>query len=490
MSIARSLQQATAPDPRRWKALALLALADFVVILDATIVNIAIPSIGRHFHASITELSWVVSAYVLAFGGLLMLGGRLADLFGRRRLFVAGLIIFGLASLAGGLSASIGELIASRAVQGLGAAALAPAARSIVQILFEEGAERSKAMGIWAAVAGSGSVVGLILGGILTSQFGWQWVLWVNVPVTLGAAAVTYRLISESRADLENRSVDVAGAVLVGAGLVAVLYALVNASTAGWASLQTTGLLGAGAVLLASFAWVESKVAAPLMPLRIFRLPQVRGANIAMTLTAAPMVGMFFVLSLYQQQLEGYSALTAGLSALPLALALVTVAGAAGPLTERMGPKPVLLSGLALFTAGVAWLSRIPVHGSYLADLLGPDLIIGVGLGLAFVSITIASTAGVPDDRAGLAGGLINTTQQIGGAIGLAIITTVAASHASVVQSAAAADGGFRAGLLVAAGISAAATVAAMWFPRRRASTAAVSVTEAGIAGPASAAAA
>jgi EmrB/QacA subfamily drug resistance transporter len=490
MSIARSLQQAAAPDPRRWKALSLLALADFVVILDATIVNIAVPSIGRHFHASITELSWVVSAYVLAFGGLLMLGGRLADLFGRRRMFVAGLVIFGLASLAGGLSTSIGELIASRAVQGLGAAALAPAARSIVQILFEEGPERSKAMGIWAAVAGSGSVVGLILGGILTSQFGWQWVLWVNVPVTLGAAAVTYRLISESRADLENRSVDVAGAVLVFAGLVAVLYALVNASTAGWTSLQTTGLLGAGAVLLASFAWVESKAAAPLMPLRIFRLPQVRGANIAMALTAAPMVGMFFVLSLYQQQLEGYSALTAGLSALPLALALVAVAGAAGPLTERMGPKPVLLSGLALFTAGVAWLSRIPVHGSYLADLLGPDLIIGVGLGLAFVSITIASTAGVPDDRAGLAGGLINTTQQIGGAIGLAIITTVAAGHASVVQNAAAVDGGFRAGLLVAAGIGAAATVAAMWFPRRRASAAAVSVAAASITSPAPAAAA
>jgi MFS family permease len=313
-------------------------------------------------------------------------------------------------------------------------------------------------------------------------------VLWVNVPVTLGVAVVTYRLISESRADLENRSVDVAGAVLVFAGLVTLLYALVNASTAGWTSLQTTGLLGAGAVLLASFAWVESKAAAPLMPLRIFRLPQVRGANIAMALTAAPMVGMFFVLSLYQQQLEGYSALASGLSALPLALALVAVAAVAGPLTERTGPKPVLLSGLALFTAGVAWLSRIPVHGSYLADLLGPDLIIGVGLGLAFIAITIASTAGVPDDRAGLAGGLINTTQQIGGAIGLAIITTVAAGHASAVQTAAAADGGFRAGLLVAAGIGAAATVAAMWFPRRRAAAIAVSATKASITTPAPAA--
>jgi EmrB/QacA subfamily drug resistance transporter len=472
MSTTLSPQQSVVADPRRWKALALVALADFVVILDATIVNIALPSIGRHFHASITELSWVVSAYILAFGGLLMLGGRLADLFGRRRLFVVGLVIFGLASLAGGLSSSIGELIAFRALQGMGAAMLAPAARSIVQVLFEEGAERSKAMGIWAAVAGSGTVVGLILGGVLTSEFGWQWVFWVNVPVTFAAAGVAYWLVSESRAKVENRSLDVAGATLVAGGLVVVLYALVNANTAGWVSVQTLGLLGLGVALLVSFVWVETKAAAPLMPLHIFRLPHVRGANIAMVLTAAAMVGMFFVLSLYQQQLEGYSALTAGLSALPLAVVLVAVAGAAGPLTERMGPKPVLLSGLTLFTVGVAWLSRIPVHGSYVTNLLGPDVIIGFGLGLTFVSITIASTLGVSNDRAGLAGGLINTTQQMGGAIGLAVITTVAASHTSVVQSAATVDGGFRAGLLVAAGIGAVATmIAATWFPGRQAST-------------------
>jgi EmrB/QacA subfamily drug resistance transporter len=478
VSTTVSPAHALAPDPRRWKALSLVALADFVVILDATIVNIALPSIGRHFHASVTELSWVVSAYILAFGGLLMLGGRLADLFGRRRMFVAGLVIFGFASLAGGLSSSIGELIVFRALQGVGAAALAPAARSIVQVLFEEGEERSKAMGIWAAVAGSGTVVGLILGGVLTSEFGWQWVLWVNVPVTLCAAIVAYRLVSESRADVDDRSIDVVGATLIGGGLVAVLYGLVNANTAGWSSAQTIGLLGLGAVLVASFVWVESKVAAPLMPLHVFRLPQVRGANIAMVLTAAAMVGMFFVLSLYQQQLEGYSALGAGLSALPLALVLVAVAGAAGPLTEHLGPKPVLLSGLGLFTAGVAWLSRIPVHGSYVANLLGPDVIIGLGLGLTFVSITIASTLGVPNDRAGLAGGLINTTQQIGGALGLAVITTVAAGHAGAVRSAAAVDGGFRAGLLVAAGIGAVATIVAMLFPRREAASTDVGASE------------
>jgi MFS family permease len=279
------------------------------VILDATIVNIAVPSIGQDLHASNSELSWGISAYILAFGGLLMLGGRLADLFGRRKLFIAGLIMFGLASLAGGLSTSIAELIAFRALQGAGAAALAPAARSIVTILFEEGPERSKALGIWAAVAGSGSVVGLILSGVLTSSLGWQWVLFVNVPVVLIAAAIAPRLIDESRAQSTDRTIDWTGGILVTGGLVAALYALVRAGDAGWGSVQTVGLLALGAGLLALFVWTESRVAAPLAPLRIFRLHQVRGADIAMVLMADAMVGMFFILTLYQQELEGYSAL-------------------------------------------------------------------------------------------------------------------------------------------------------------------------------------
>jgi EmrB/QacA subfamily drug resistance transporter len=457
------------PDPRRWTALALLAIADFVVILDATIVNVALPSIGRSLHASTSELSWVVSAYILAFGGLLMLGGRLADLFGRRRLFIGGLILFGLASLAGGLSTSIGELIVFRAIQGASAAMLAPAARSIVVTLFEEGPERSKALGIWAAVAGSGSVVGLILGGVLTSTLGWQWVLFVNVPVTLGAAALAPFLIRESRADTTDHSVDYVGAALGTGGLVAVLYALVNAGTVGWGSGQTIGLLGLGVTLLAVFVWVEGKVRSPLVPLRIFRVGQVRGANIAMVLMAAAMVGLFFVLTLYLQDVMGYSAIKAGMASVPLGVVLITVAGMSGPVAERIGVKPVLLSGLAIFTVGVAWMSQISVHGSYLTDVFGPSLIIGAGLALSFVALTIASVSGIEAEHSGVAGGLINMTQSVGGAIGLAIITAVITSHVhGHVPSLATFNGGLREALSVAAVIGAASVaITAVVLPRR-----------------------
>jgi EmrB/QacA subfamily drug resistance transporter len=463
------LEPCAIPDPRRWRALALLAIADFVVILDATIVNIALPSIGKNLHASTSSLSWVISVYILAFGGLLMLGGRLADLFGRRRLLIGGLILFGLASLAGGLSTSIVELVAFRALQGAGAAMLAPAARSIVVTLFQEGPERSKALGIWGAVAGSGSVVGLILGGVLTSTLGWQWVLFVNVPVTLGAAALAPLLISESRAESSERSVDFVGAALVSGGLVAVLYALVNANTLGWGSTQTVGLLGAGAALLATFVWVEAKVGSPLVPLRILRGGQVRGANIAMVLMAAAMVGMFFVFTLYLQEVMGYSAIKAGLAQVPLGLVLISVATLSGPLTERLGAKPVLLSGLGVFTAGVGWLSRIPTNASYLPDILGPSLVIGVGLALSFVALTIASVSGIEAEHSGVAGALINMTQQIGGAIGLAIITAVIASNVhDASPSPATLAGAFRAALTAAALIGGAGlAIAAVALPRR-----------------------
>jgi EmrB/QacA subfamily drug resistance transporter len=417
------------PDPRRWRALGLLAIADFVVILDATIVNVALPSIGRGLHASTSDLSWVTSAYILAFGGLLMLGGRLADLFGRRRLFIGGLVLFGLASLAGGLSTSIGELIAFRALQGAGAAMLAPAARSIVVTLFEEGPERSRALGIWAAVAGSGSVVGLILGGVLTSSLGWRWVLFINVPITLGAAALAPVLIRESRAETTDRSIDYAGAALVTGGLVAILYALVNAGSAGWGSAETIGLLGLGAVLLAVFTWVEGKVRSPLAPLRIFRVGQVRGANIAMLMLASAMVGFFFILALYLQDVLGYSAVKAGMASVPLGAILIIVAGGSSPVAERLGAKPVLLSGLAVFTGGVAWMTRISTHSDYLTGILGPSLLIGAGLGLAFIALTIASVSGIEAEHSGVAGGLINMTQQVGGAIGLAVITALITTH-------------------------------------------------------------
>ena len=458
------------PDPRRWWALILLAVADFVVILDATIVNVALPTIGTDLHAGTGDLAWVVSAYVLAFGGLLLLGGRLADLFGRRRLFIAGLTLFGLASLAGGFATSIEQLIAARVVQGIGAAALAPAARSMLTVVFPAGAERARAMGVWAAVAGSGSVVGLVLGGILTTGLGWAWVLWVNVPIVLIAAAITPRLLDESRADAPDRSVDVVGAVLVTGSLVSALYALVQAGEAGWGSAQTVGLLALAAGLLALFVLVESRVAAPLVPLQVFRLGDVRGANIAMTVMAAAMVGLFFVLVLYTQQVLGWSALTSGLSQLPMGLALMTVAGLAGPLTERIGAKPVLVLGLAVFTAGLAWYAQLPAHGSYVADLLGPSLVVATGLGLAFVALTVASVSGVDPDHLGLAGGLITTTQQIGGALGLAIVTAVVASQTHGDSAGMSGiDDGLRAALFVVAGVAAVATVLAMvLMPARR----------------------
>src|SRR5450755_150586 len=466
MSAASGSEPVGLPDPRRWFALALLAIAEFVVILDSTVINVALPSISRNLHVSTDSLSWVVSAYILAFGGMLLLGGRLADLFGRRRLFVIGLSIFGAASLAGGLSTSIGELVACRALQGLGAAALAPAARSILAVLFVEGAERTKALGIWAAVAGSGSVAGLILGGILTSAFGWRSVLFINVPTTLALAVLASRGIRESRPNAANRSIDWSGATLVTTGILSTLYALVRANAAGWGSTQTVGLLALSAVLLAGFVVVESRVAAPLVPLTIFRQRHVRAANVAMAATAAAMVGLFFVLNLYLQEILGYSAIRAGLSSLPLGLLLM---GAAGPLLERIGTKAVLISGLGLFTVGLAWLARIPLHGSYVSDILLPSLPIGAGLGLIFVAITSESVAGVHADQTGLAGGLINATQQIGGAIGLAVITAVATSYTSgAAHRPANVVHGFQAALLVAAGLAAAAMVlAAILVPAR-----------------------
>lgn len=454
----------TTADPRRWKALSILALADFVVILDATIVNIALPSIGRALHASNNSLSWVISAYVLGFGALLLLGGRLADLFGRRRMFIAGLAAFGFASFAGGLSTSIEALIGFRALQGIAAAALVPAARALVTTLFAEGPERSKALGIWGAVAGSGSVAGLILGGVLTTGLGWQWVLFVNVPIVLIAALLTPRLIDESRADTADRSTDVPGALLVSSSLVAALYAIIKASDAGWGSAQTVGLLFAAAILLALFVWVETRRRSPLVPLGMFRLAYVRGANAAMVLTAAAMVGMFFILTLYQQQVLGYSAIQAGLAQVPLGVVLIAVAGGSGAVVARLGAKLTLTTGLTLFAGGVAWLAQITAHGSYVAEVLGPSLAIGAGLGLAFVALTVASATGVDDANQGSAGGLINMTQQIGAAIGVAIASAVATSqtHGIAAADPTALTNGFRNALVVSAGIAAAAIIAAV----------------------------
>ncbi len=425
----------TATEKRKGIILALLAIAQFVVVLDASIVNVALPSIGRGLHFSQDSLSWVVNAYVLTFGGFLLLGGRVADLLGRRKVFMVGLVIFAIASLFGGLAQSPGWLIAARAVQGFGAALLSPAALSIVTTTFTEGAERNRALGVWGAVAGSGGAAGVLLGGILTSGLGWQWVLFVNTPIGIAAAFVAPRLIAESRADAEHRRFDFAGAATVTAGLSLLVYALVDAHSAGWGSFQTIGLLGLSVGLLAAFSVIEQRSKAPLVPFRIFRLPTVTGANVTGLLIGASLFSMFFFISLYMQQVLGYSPIHAGLSYLPLAVSIIITAGIASQLVTRIGFKPVLLTGLLFVAGGLVWFSQVHTHGSYLADILGPSLLAGIGLGASFVPVTIAAVTGITERDAGLASGLINTSQQVGGALGLAVLATIADSRTSSLMS-------------------------------------------------------
>jgi EmrB/QacA subfamily drug resistance transporter len=422
------LSPQTFSQDKKWLALALLALAQFVVVLDASIVNVALPSIGRDLEFSQDDLSWVVNSYTLFFGGFLLLGGRLADLIGRRRLFIAGLILFALASLAGGLATSPGWLIAARAVQGLGAALLSPAALSLLTVMFSEGAERNKAMGVWGAVAGSGGAAGVLLGGVLTEYAGWEWVLFVNVPIGIAAAAVATRLLPESRND-GARHFDIAGAVSVTAGLSLFVYTLVDANNAGWLSGQTLGLGAVAVALIAAFAAIELRSKAPLVPFSIFRRRTIVGVNVVGLLVAMSLFSMFFFISLYMQQVLGYSAIKTGLSYLPLAGGIIVSAGVASALVTRFGFKPILVSGLVLTAIGLVWFSQVDVGGSYLGDILFPSLIAAVGLGFAFVPMTIAAVAGVEPHETGLASGLINTSQQVGGALGLAILAAIANSR-------------------------------------------------------------
>src|SRR5579859_5311793 len=422
---------------RRWIAMALLAVAQFVVVLDASIVNVALPSIGRGLHLSQSSLSWVVNGYVLTFGGFLLLGGRAADLIGRRITFIVGLVIFAIASLAGGLADSEGTLIAARAVQGFGAALLSPAALSLVTTIFSEGAERNRALGIWGAVAGSGGAAGVLLGGVLTSGLGWRAVLFVNTPIGIAAALAAPALLPEARADGAPRSFDAFGAVTVTGGLSSLVYALVEAPTAGWGSLQTIGLAGLGVALLIAFGVIESRAQSPLVPPRIFRVASVAGANLTGLLIGAALFSMFFFISLYMQQVLGYGALKAGVSYLPLAGTIVLAAGAASQLVTRLGFKPVLVTGMALIAIALLWFAQVPTDGAYASDLLGPMLVAAVGLGLSFVPVTIAAVAGVRDHEAGLASGLINTAQQVGGALGLAVLATIANSRTTTAMKAA-----------------------------------------------------
>lgn len=467
---------------RRWIALILLCVAQFVVVLDASIVNVALPTVGDALDFSGSDLPWVVNAYVLTFGGFLLLGGRLADLLGRRRVFMAGLILFALASLAGGLAASSGQLIAARAVQGLGAAILSPAALSILTTTFRDGAERNKALGVWGAIAGSGGAAGVLLGGVLTDGLGWEWVLLVNVPIGVIAAALAPGLIAESHSDGERRHFDVAGALSVTAGLSILVYALVDANDAGWGSAQTILLLGLSAALLAAVVVIERRSAAPLMPFRIFRIRTLTGANVVGILVGASLFSMFYFLSLYMQQVLGYSAIKAGLSYLPLAVTIILSAGLASVLVTRIGFKQVLAAGMTFIAAGLVWFSQISVQGSFASDILGPSLLAAAGLGFAFVPTTIAAVSGVADREAGLASGLINTSQQVGGALGLAILAAVSISVTGQSRDPAVLTDGFQAAFLTGAGFAVAGLIATLLLIRSSDSRAHVELGGAGAA--------
>jgi EmrB/QacA subfamily drug resistance transporter len=442
-------------------ALTLLAMTQFVIVIDASIVNVALPSIGKALHFSQDDLTWVVNAYILTFGGFLLLGGRLADLMGRRRMFTFGLVVFSLASLAGGLAESEAWLIAARAVQGMGAAIVSPAALSIVTTTFAEGAERNRALGVWGSVAGAGGAAGVLLGGILTSGLSWRWVLFVNVPIGVVCALLSPRLLLESRSEAQTRNFDIPGAVTVTAGLALLVYALVNAVNAGWGSAETLLLISGSLVLLASFLAIEMRQRAPLMPFSIFRLRTLRGADTIALLIGMSLFSMFFFISLYMQQVLRYSPLRAGVSYLPLAVAIILSAGAASAAVTRFGFKPVLFTGLLLITAGLYWFSRVPGKGgTFAGDILGPSLLAAVGLGFAFVPVTIAAVTGTRPQEAGLASGLVNTAQQVGGALGLAILASIANSRTQSVMSAGQHDlgialtKGFERAFLVGAGFA------------------------------------
>ena len=439
---------------KRWIALILLCSAQFVVVLDASIVNVALPTIGEALDFTESSLPWVVNAYVLTFGGFLLLGGRLADLLGRRRVFMGGLILFAIASLAGGLASTSGQLVAARAVQGLGAAILSPAALSIVATTFKDGAERNKALGIWGAVAGSGGAAGVLLGGILTEYLGWEWVLWVNFPIGIAAAALAPRLIAESRAEQEVRTFDVAGATTITLGLSALVFALLDAEDAGWGSTQTIGVLALSAILLIAFVAIERRSRAPLVPFSIFRLRTITGANVVGILVGASLFSMFFFISLYMQQVLDYSAIKAGLSYLPLAVAIMLSAGVASSLVTKVGFKPILAAGMVFIAIGLLWFSQISPDGTFLADILGPSLFAAVGLGFAFVPVTIAAVSGVEDREQGLASGLINTSQQVGGALGLAVLAAIANSEIGNSHDRAVLTDGFSSAFLVGAGFA------------------------------------
>jgi EmrB/QacA subfamily drug resistance transporter len=422
---------AAAPDPRRWKALALLCTAFFMVVLDVAIVNVALPKIGESMKVNSDSAAWVLIAYTLTYGGFLLLGGRAADLLGRRRMFSVGVVVFTLASLACALSTTQAMLVSARTIQGLGAAIVTPAALSIVSTTFAEGAERNKALGIWGAVGGSGAAVGVLAGGLLVGPFGWASIFYINVPVGIAVLLLTRRLVDESHADAGHRQYDPLGALTVTGSLVALVYAISRAPAhgVGWASTQTIGLLVLSALLMAAFIVIESRVQHPLAPLGFFRIRTVAGANIVGLLLGGCLFGSFFMLTFYMQSVLAYSARQAGIAFLATAGTAVVAAGVSQALVTKIGPRIVMSVGLALVAVGQLWYTQIPVTGHYFWDLFPGFVATGVGLAFGFVPISIVGLAGISSSDAGLASGLINTTQQIGGALGTAIVVTASTTR-------------------------------------------------------------
>lgn len=464
--------------------LLLLAAAQFLVVLDASITNVALPSIGSALDFRQSSLSWVVNSYVLTFGGFLLLGGRLADLLGRRRIFMSGLVLFAIASLSAGLAQSEAMLITSRALQGLGAAMLSPAALSILTSIFAEGKERNKALGVWGAVAGAGGAVGVLLGGILTEYLSWRWVFLVNVPVVLLVLPLVLRIVPESLKGEGHRVFDIPGAVTVTAGLSLLVYALVNAAEAGWGSAETLGLGACALVLLGLFLAIESRTDYPLVPFGIFGSRTRNGSYLVGLLLAAALYSMFFFVALYTQQVLGWDPLKAGVSYLPLSATIIFGAGFGSEMANRIGFKPVLAAGMFCTTIGLLWFTRISVDGSFLGDVLGPSMVAGLGLGLAFPGATVGGTSMVREDEVGLTSGLINSSQQIGGALGLAVLSSLAASKTDSVLAAAqgaplAVQGalvdGFQLAFLVGAGIALLGGILTLVVIRTRDSKAAIS---------------
>jgi EmrB/QacA subfamily drug resistance transporter len=457
-----------ASDRRKWLALALLCAVQFMVVLDIAIVNVALPSIKVDLGFSQEDLQWVISAYALVFGGFLLLGGRAADLLGRRRIFLIGVVVFTLASLFAGLAWSEASLIGARSLQGLGAAIISPAALSILSTTFAEGRERNIALGAWGAVGGFGAAAGVLLGGVLTDALSWEWIFFVNVPVGAAAFVLAPILLRESR-DASVRTFDVPGAVFVTAGLSSLVYAITRAGQDGWLAAPTVGFFAASLALLAAFVVWERRHEEPLMRLGIFQIRTVAGANVAGFILGTALFAMFLMLTLYMQQVLGYSAMKTGVSYLAVAGTAIFTSAIAAQLVTRVGVKPVLVTGMVSLTAGLVYFTQVSVGGSYLGDLLPGFLLIAVGIGFAFVPISIAALAGIQASEAGLASGLINTSQQIGGALGIAALSTIATSRTADAVSGGATQasalvtgfhGAFVAGVIIAGlGIAAALTL-------------------------------